>query len=417
MEIEVRPVVAVAILFLVVGLLVGGSTVTGLLIDTPEDEPRATPEVDTVELADGSQLWPYTSRSERFGDRTLALNILVYGNDSLTKHIMESEGLTRGDWEDVQPEEYDVTATAGLLNATGANLRDADGAVRYTYVQTPDGENMWLDESYQLKEGDYLGVRDHLRAYQDPAGDNWTVFQAHTEHWDWFQVRHNVHTIQETQNTVELEFVDHPLVEELVRDRWGNDRSSDSDGWATTIWLDDDAAPFILGALLLLSVQTWRVREVVFHEDFQQVLRLLGAAASIIGLYLFVRFGALQAEAMFPDVHIHVLAAMFYPLLFVGIPVVTYLTTRQLSRTLAFIAGTGGFFIALLMDYTYLGVTTLPLDTLVQHVALAIALGFIAAGASRTARRPERQRGYVRTGILLWVVAMTVPLLVHIPHL
>ncbi|MFC7114337.1 hypothetical protein ACFQH2_04285 [Natronoarchaeum sp. GCM10025703] len=55
--------------------------------------------------------------------------------------------------------------------------------------------------------------------------------------------------------------------------------------------------------------------------------------------------------------------------------------------------------------------TRLPLDTFVHRGALAVAIGLIAAGASQTAREPGVEHGYVRTGVLLWVVAVTIPLL------
>ncbi len=417
MRVEVRPFVAVAVLFVALAVLIGGSTVVGALTGASVTEAEPEPEIETVELQDGSQLWPYTSRSESVSDRTLALNLIVYGDATLTRQLLQTEGFGEANWEELDENETDVAPTDVTFNQSGLGLGDADGALRFTYVEDPDGNGHWLDESYQLKDGTYLGARHHLRAYEDPHAGEWTVFQGHSEHWDWFQIRHNVHSIEETQSTVELHFIDNPLVENLVRDRWGNDRSSDSDGWATTVELDEEFATILLGAILIASIQTARMREFVHDEDVKLVYQGAFVVASLVALMIFVRLGAIWAEGQLPNIYPNTVAAMFYPFLVFGMPIAVYLLARPLDRLPAFAAGSSGFFIALLVDYTYLQVTALPLDTLLQHVALAIALGFIAAGASKTARDPKTDLGYVRTGVLLWIVAIAMPLLVHIPFI
>ncbi len=415
MRIEVRPLVAVVILFIALAVLLGGSTVVGALTGTPVTETQVEPEIETVELKDGSELWPYTSRSQSVSDRTLALNVIVYGDATTTRELLQTEGFGDVTWEEMDDNETDIAPTEVTFNQSGLGLGDADGAIRYTYVEDPDGNEYWLDESYQLKDGTYLGARNHLRAYEDPHAGQWTVFQGHTEHWDWFQARHNVHSIEESQSVVELHFVDNPLVEDLVRERWGNDRGSDSDGWATVVDLDEEFATLLLGAILIASIQTARMREFIHDDDVKLVYQGAFVVGSLVALMMFVRFGAIWAEGQFPNIYPNTVAAMFFPFLAIGMPIAVYLIARPLDRLPAFAAGSSGFFIALLVDYTYLQVTALPLDTLLQHVALAIALGFIAAGASKTARDPETDLGYVRTGALLWAVAIIIPLLVHIP--
>ena len=425
MRIEIRPVVAVGVLFFVLLVAVAGPAAMASVTDSGGSE-RQVPGVETVELEDGSEVWPYTSRSPNFGDRTLALNLVVYGNTSLTEWSLRTEEFTDAEWRDVEEDEYDLgpgeeDGNQSVFSPTdvdgGAGLGEADGAVRWTYVETSAGESYWLQESYQLKDGSYLGARDHLRAYEDPADDNWTVFQAHSEHWDWFQIRHTVHSIEETQATVELEFVEHPIVDDVIRERWGNDRSSDSDGWATVVDLNDGAAPILLGALIFASVHTLRWRRLQEDEEARTVIHAISAAGSIVAVSAFVRFGAVRAEYAFPDVHIHLVAAAFYPALVIGLPVCAYLTTRQLESRHAFTAVFVGFIIATLMDFTAVGVTTVTLDTFLHRATLAVALGFIAAGASRTARDPGEHHGYVRTGVLLWIVALVIPLLHLVPFL
>lgn len=425
MRIEVRPVAAVTVLFLVVLVVVAGPAVMASVTDSGEPE-RDIPGVTTVELEDGSEVWPYTSRSQNFGDRTLALNLVVYGNTSLTEWALRTDAHTDAEWRDVEDDEYDMGPGDEDGNQSsivpddiqgGAGLGEADGAVRWTYVETPSGETHWLRESYQLKDGSYLGQRDHLRAYEDPENDNWTVFQAHSEHWDWFQIRHTVHSIEETQATVELEFVDHPIVEGVIRDRWGNDRSSDSNGWATVVTLNDGMAPLLLGGLIFASVHTLRWRQLHQNEEVRTLTQSVVAAGSIVAVFAFVRFGAVRAEYAFPDVHIHLVAATFYPILVFGLPVSAYLTARQLDRRHAFTAVFVGFIVAMLIDYTSVGVTAVSLEAFLHRATLAVALGFIAAGASRTAREPNRKPGYVRTGVLLWLVALVIPLLHLVPFL
>lgn len=417
MRIEVRPLVAVGVLFIALALLIGGSTIAGALTGVSITETESEPEIETIELEDGSEIWPYTSRSASVSDRTLALNFIVHGDAAVTRQLLQTEGFGETTWEEMDENETDVAPAEETLNQSGLGLGEADGAVRYTYVEDPDGNGHWLDESYQLKDGTYLGARDHLRAYEDPHAGKWTVFQGHSEHWDWFQIRHNVHSIESTQSKVELHFVDNPLVEDLVRERWGNDRGSDSDGWITSVDLDEEFATILLGAVLIASIQTARMREFIHDEDVKLVYQGAFVVASLVALMVFVRFGAIWAEGQFPNIYPNTIAVVFYPFLVFGMPIAVYLTARPLDRLHAFAAGSSGFFIALLVDYTYLQVTALPLDTLLQHVTLAIALGVIAAGASTTARDPKTDLGYVRTGALLWAVAIVMPLLVHVPIL
>jgi hypothetical protein len=97
--------------------------------------------------------------------------------------------------------------------------------------------------------------------------------------------------------------------------------------------------------------------------------------------------------------------------LVVGVPVAAYLAARALDEILAFAVASLAFLVALFLDYTILGVSSLPLDTFLYHVGVAAAIGFVAAGASRRARSPGTELGHVRTGVLLWIVVGALPLL------
>lgn len=410
MGIEIRPGLAVAILFL--GLLLLG--VTSAFIGYPTATAETDPGVERIELDDGGELWPHTSRAKSFNERTLPINIAVYGNETATERLLRANRLTDGEWRRVESDEQDVASGERLTNTTAAAFDGADGANRYTYVQLPDGESRWLGESYQLQDGTYLGDRIHLRAYRHPGGLNLTLFQAHQEYWDWFQLRHDVYSVTGARETVELEFLDHPAVESLTR-KLATDRDpSGAIQWVTLVELAEHSGSIILGMGLAGSIAVFgrRLRD---SDQLRMGVRAVGAASSIIAVYGGVRFGAIQAELLFPDVHVKLLAGLFYPLVAVGIPVCAYLATRKLGRVHAFTAATTGLVLAFLLEYTYFGVRTMPLDTLVHKGALVLALGFIAAGASVRERNRTVDHGYVRTGVLLWITAIVVPLLTFIP--
>ncbi len=413
MRIEIRPRTAVALLFVVLLLTLAGSIAGSEL-----DGESQSQTIQTETLEDGTELWPYTSRAETTEQRTLALNLIVYGDAEATERFLREQ--TVGEWEELEDDETDIAPdeeSVGANNESTIAWGSADGAIRYVYVDPPGAEGRWVDESYQLKDGTYLGDRHHIRAYTDPVDGEWTAVQAHREHWDWFHLRHSVHSIEESQSYVESEFFDSWYVDELNRQHVGNDRGSDADGWVTVVHLRDGLVPALLGALLVGSfgVPSWNrqrhLRDWWNDDSVQMTVRALLVATSIIALFTFVRVGAIEAELYFADVAPKTVAAVFYPLLVCGLPIVTYLSSRQLGGAPAFTAAALGFIVAMFLDYSHVGVTSLPLHTFIHRVALAAALGFIAAGASQTARSTVTEPGHVRTGVLLWVIAVGVPLL------
>ena len=418
-KIEFRPVTAVALLFLVLLVVSAGSAGTVELADDDGVDATDSSEQNKVVLEDETILWPYTSRAESYDRMTLAINLVVYGDAEETEQLLRQQA--EGDWEEIDEGEEDIAPAEEIdatVNGTSIDWGTADGATRYVYVQPPGEDGRWVDESYQLRDGDYLGERHHVRAYVDPADEEWTAIQAHREHWDWFHLRHTVHSVEDSQLYVEEEFVDHPRIEGLHRERFANEDRSDADGWVTIVELGGGPLAAMVAALLVGSFGATRlgrrpewVTELREDEGVRQAARAIALIAALVILYATVRFGSVWVERAFPGVRVKTIAALFYPVLVIGMPVCAYLMARQLETIPAFAAGSIGFIIALFLDYTYLGVTALPMDTFVHRVALAAAIGFIAAGSSRTARRPEIEFGHIRTGVLLWVVGVSLPLL------
>lgn len=406
-----RPLMALVVFVLVLATLGAGSVV----FDAAGDGSGPPREFATVDN-ETSTLWPYTSRATAFDERTLALNLIVYGDTEETAlHLTEQ---SEGDWNETDEEEGDagVAEDDEAVFGTATAWGNAEGSTRYTYASPtsdPD-DGIWLTESYELHDGTYLGTRHHIRAYESPADENWTAMQAHQEHWDWFHLRHTVDSIEESQQYVETEFMGRWFVDDVTRVHMDNDRSSDGDGWVTVVDLADRptalAVPFV--GLLGASVLRRFDRDgVIRYWGTPRVRNMIALPISLIAVYLFVRFGAIALEGALPSLDPRIVAAPFYPLIFGGLPVCTYVFARRLDRPTAFSAASIGFAVAVLLDYTLLGVTQLPVNVLVHRFSAAVALGFVAVGASHAERFDSERHGYVRTGVILWVVVLLLPLL------
>lgn len=448
MRVEVRPATALLALAVVLAVgTVGSAGVVGLTSGETYDPNQDLIPVDdqNTETADGERalLWPYTSRATDHETRTLAINVLVYGDPDDTRyHLTE---LSRGDWNETTDEEEDIEPAEApeSLNGTTTAWRTADGAIRYIYVT--DGSNgQWLTESYQLHDGDYLGTRHHIRAYNSPHGEEWTAMQAHYEHWDWFRLRHTVTSVEESQTYVEREFMGRWFVDDVWRKHAGNDFGQDSDGWMTVVELSEvedpdvgteesslepdtaDRFASLVGIVSLvgllfpaLAVGTSRrgptgvvadVRGRIDRLITPRARRSLTLVLALVGVMMLVRFGAIGLERTL-DVSPKAIAGSLYPLIFVGMPVTAYLLARQLESPFAFTAASIGFIAAVMLDSTYVGVGALPLDVFIHRGGLAVALGFIAIGGSRTERYGDDERGFVRMGVLLWLVTLVLPLI------
>jgi hypothetical protein len=339
--------------------------------------------------------------------------VVVYGDTDATERFLMEEGI--GEWEELPEDEENLepAETPTAAEGVGTAWDPAAGAVRLIYLEPADGsEPRWTDADYQLRDGDYLGSRHHIRAYTDPSDGNWTVMQTHHEHWDWFRLRHTVHSVEDSQSYVEEQFLDRPHVADLSREYFGNDVGSDADGWVTVIELKDWLA-LSAGVFLVGSIAAAGRRIGLSPESSETAVRAALLAAAVITPYLFVRFGAIAVERTVPGLNPKLIVALFHTVVVVGVPVATYLAARPLDLVPAFAIASLSFFMALFIDYTYLGVRSLPLDTFVYQAAVVAAIGFIAAGASRRSQRTELD--YIRTGLLLWIGVGVLPLLRFVP--
>lgn len=465
MAVDVRPLTAVLVLAVV---LAAGTVGSVAITETGADEP-ATVKAVPLDSAD-HQLWLYTTPSRSFARPTLAVNVVVYGNPDEVRAAFLRRG--EGNWNETDPNESDIAPDeAGEVDdptdARPTEWAMADGSRRYVHLSGGEG-GAWLSEAYQIHDGDYLGSRHHVRAYTAPARDaNWTAIQAHHEHWDWFSGRHVVTSTAESQVYVEREFADERGGPTIARVPVGEGDAADFDHWVTVVdfresgetvqevsgddreslstlpspsalpspstatarsasthWLTSVLLLGVVGAIgavgrAIGAVSRVRARARNATTAIQQEFRsadgrtvLLGAV--IVGVLLAVRLTGVAVER-WVGLPPKPVAFVLSPVLYVGLPVATALLARPLDATRAFAGASLGFLTALLVDYTYLGVTHLPLDLLVHRGTLAVALGLVAVGSSRLRRTETTRLRYLRLGLLLWLIATVMPLLRHTP--
>ncbi|MFW6384368.1 MAG: hypothetical protein ACOCZC_03120 [Halodesulfurarchaeum sp.] len=131
----------------------------------------------------------------------------------------------------------------------------ATGAVRFAYIDPGEDEPYWTTETLQVEDGDYYGSRVHIRMYEAPnPDDEWLAMQAHTEHFDWFTLRHRVDGDRAAQARVETDLmsasqVDHQ--EDITRIYLANDGGTDFDGWVTIV---DIGAGMVAPMLFMLAI-------------------------------------------------------------------------------------------------------------------------------------------------------------------
>jgi hypothetical protein len=347
-------------------------------VGPPADREPETPDPEVLVAPDGtsSYVWPYTSRSRSVAGRTLALNVVVLGDAERVRRALVARS--------------DANWNSATQNATIqlSPWQPAHGSVRYTYV-TPNrtATGRWLPAAYQLHVGTYFGRRTHLRAYPSRTG-NWTAIQAHTEYWDWFRLRHTVTGVTSGARFVERDLQDEPFVEEVTRTAHGHPGGG-SDGQWTTI---------DLAWIVLLAAAVGRVTD-------RRTVRDLALSASLAGVVLGVRGWGLAAEAAAPGVTPKLFVVIGYPVLAIGPPalVTRFGSGRPASRIVPLAAV--GFGAGLALDLLVAGVRHVPPPLAFHRLALVVALGVLALGASR------ENRGVVALGVLAWVAALVAPLL------
>ncbi|WP_222920166.1 hypothetical protein [Natrinema sp. SYSU A 869] len=496
-------VITAVLLALAFALVGGPSLLLSLSTSQIASEAPAQPEQRTPELVSfddsESSFWEYLSPTQQFQKRS-PINVVVRGDiDDIERVLTEADG---GDWSEINeseeealPDTYSLTggnasdnetqpanATANgtqpanttadetqsdaetdtetTANNSSANATDeeaasedsqgpipnlnwgqADGGTRYAYVDPgPNESGYWTTETRQLEDGDYFGQRYHIRLYESPnEDDDWVAMQTHSEHFDWFTLRHRVHGSQDAQTKVETDFMKHPRVDvqdDVSRIYLDNRNSADADGWATLVELAGLlVVPTLIGVRagrrgINASSGTERSTSTgeriaertpdAIDDHLTDVDRQRLAAAyarleaghvllvfTILALYLGVRIGGLALERQATFLTPHQIAAILYPVIGVGIPVATYLLARGLTRRLdAAIVAAGSLAVAVWLDYSLLGVSSLPVDVVVQRMLVVVALGLIAGGAAKRASRSTKFNDMLVVGTAMWLLVL-----------
>lgn len=408
--------VRIGVFALLFGLVVGFGVLPGIVSDDVAEPGASPPSADLVSVGqtDGN-LWPYTSRARAADQRTLAINLVVYGDPDVVRGYL----LRRADlnWSQQPAPSLPTNDSGDPLADIGASTpwREAHGATRYTYVETnPEvGGGVWLDESYQIYDGTYLGTREHIRAYEspDPEG-NWTAMQVHQEYWDWFRLRHTVTGITDPQRNVERDFMDDWFVDRVWRRYLDNGGTSDGNGWATIVEFGVAfAAAGVVGSTRAWTNAAWsRVRETFDgHTGARSRGTLL--LVSIAAVYVGVRVGAVAVEELLPGVSPKLIAGAFYPILAVGLPLCAYRFGRSVEIEWAFVLAPAGLLVALLFDHAYLDLAAIPIELLLYRVPLMLSLGLLAAGGAYRARDGTGWNELLQFGVAGWVLGLLLPLL------
>ncbi|WP_121743715.1 hypothetical protein [Natronorubrum halophilum] len=435
-------VIAITLLALSV-LFVGGPSLlfSPSTSDIAPDETEVSPRMTTVGDSE-SKFWRFISPQERFQQRS-PLNVIVRGDTDDILQVMSEEG--DGEWAELDDRAANDTENETILeeengHATGVKWGDATGATRYAWVDPGPGEDAyWTTESAQLEDGDYYGQRYHIRLYESPnPDDQWVAMQGHTEHFDWFTLRHRVDGVEAAQSKIESDFMALPQVDteqDVRRIYLNNSGPSDANGWATVV---DLTGMILLPAGVGLAARK-RTRSTgtgtgrgtnpervsehapdAVDDRLTDVDRRRIAAAydrieaghiilvfTVLALFLGVRMGGLLLERRAGFMTPHMIAAMLYPVIALGIPTATYLIAGTLTRRLdAAIVAAGSLAVAIWLDYGLLGVDSLPVDVVLQRMLVVVALGLIAGGAAKRATRDSRFNDLLLAGVAMWVVVL-----------
>ena len=344
-----------------------------------EDPERAVTTVDDDRLVqptdNGTYLWPYTSRSESPRERTLAINVIIHGDSERVKRALMDTGDL--DWEPLDEDEQDAEAeTYNISVQDGVDWDDADGSTRYSYLDSSPhgGDAEWVDESYQLHSGTYLGSRSHIRAYHSES-DDWTAIQVHEEYFDWFRLRHTVTDIHEPARVIEDDFIDQPFVEDVSRTHYGLDGGW-SDGWISSIELA------IIGLLSTVFARNTRTVVASLARDLGKWAVtnrhgfLLGAA--LAGLLLGVRAAGIALEAVVTGYSPQYIAGVLYPLLVFGPPIIVLALAPRLRPLGAFGFTVVGLGVGFVYDFAMIDLGTVPVQLVLHRLGLMVALGLLA---------------------------------------
>lgn len=414
-----------AVALLVVGVAYLGFGLVDPLNFSQPAEPSEDPSDDRFiqPSENGTQLWPFTSRTESTTQRTLAINLLIKG----PSHEVRTTLIDRTElgFEELPEDQEDAEEETYRLEVEPNNIDwdDAHGSTRYTFMQPDGGDGRWMDETYQLYSGDYLGHRSHIRAYDEPDGE-WTALQIHEEYFDLFRLRHTVTGAQGPATTLEREFANQPFVEEMTRQHHGL-FGGRSDGWLTVVDLGVLAIPWetLLFGLAIGSFISSTSRRALtdlagnIAEWSRKNIGGYAMAAALIALVVGVRVVGLTLERNFPETTPQLFATILYPLLAVGPLLVALVFARKLTPLTAFGFATLGLAMAFTMDLGQIGLEVVPVRMVLHRVGLVFSLGLFALGiARRTSDEPDDEIDVERIslatlGAIAWFVGLALPLL------
>jgi len=405
----------------IAGLVLGLALLFGLAISwlaPPTSDRPAQPEDPKLQRLEGyeSGFYPHLNAEPSFANRS-PVNVVVVGNLSDVVTALQERSQTKWNATVEDDEIADRGDAAAGINVTGTDIAwgQAKGTARYAYVH--DGETgEWVREDAQLNDGSYFGYRHHIRLYDSPREDEpWVIMQVHSEHFDWFTLRHAVDGVQDAQHRLESDLMKEPYVDRVYRMHLDNDGASDSDGWATIIELA------LAVPVLFAMAQTrqhregdlWRAARGIYEEVRSRITLRHGAlAAAIAAIVLGVRWMGNVLDHHVDVLSTYAIGGILYPVLAIGLPLSTYLIARKLERRMdAGVTAAGALGAAIVLDYVYLGVDVLAIDILVHRVTLVVALGLIAAGSARPATRLSRFNATLGAGLVLWIGLLTATIL------
>lgn len=397
-----RPVSVVVVVFSLSVAFVGAVALLSDRPAVPRDD-RAPEDIPLVALeGSNNTFYPYLS-AHRGPEKRSPINVIVRGAtaDDVLRLFKETG------WNATSPEGADANFSfTDAEGGTGIAWGQARGSNRYAYVH--DGtQGRWVSQTYQVNDGEYFGRRFHLRLYDSPVPGDWVLVQAHSEHFDWFTLRHAVHGVAEGQRHVEADFLGQPFVRELSRTYLGNVRS-DGDGWATVIELAVAMVPLLVGLATTASDPLRLGPELrALASGLRRRLSwdhlLLGLA--IVGLVLGVRGGGVLLDRHAPGLSVKAIPAILFPLLTLGVPLAAFALAHRIERRMdAAVVASLALASASLLDYILLHAAVVPIDVLVHRVGLVFAVGLLAAGGARRAHRVRHANGLALSGAVLWVL-------------
>lgn len=356
--------------------------------------PQADGAQIIIEVGDsGDQLWPYTSRSERFEDRTLVINTIVTEGPETVRALL-SANVDDG-WVRTKPIRKPLGGRIPLAESNSmSGWEHAHGSIRYTYVETGSGEGQWIEQQYQLHVGTYLGSRHHIRAFAPSAASSWTALQAHSEYWDWFRLRHTVTDVRGTADMLESEFRDSG-VEAVERRHTRNARGLDR-GIVVVV---STLVPVLIG---ITAREDWVGIDAVLSQSTtrDQALAVFGLAA---GIPLGVRVVGIGLEDAIPFLTPKLFILVLYPCLAIGLPVAVVWHAADLPGWVAATAAGGGLALGFALEFAMLGL--IPPDPILQHrLMLSAALGALAAGGA------DRRSIFTLAGAPVWLWGLIAPL-------